>query len=151
MSPALAAAPVLSHKLLLQQPRTSVSSTITDGTVGYPSFGPTAQCAVQELKGLACRARVSLRLARLSCTASSAQRSRCLCSARAAAPVLLAHAEVTKIIICFPMAPKLRYPMVLVVQLVCDAALLLLTLDSGKLSSLQLSTYRRKVNFFQVR
>ncbi len=39
-------------------------------------------------------ARVSLRLARLPHTASSAQRSRRL--TRAAAPVLLAHAEVTK-------------------------------------------------------
>jgi hypothetical protein len=56
-------------------------------------------------------ARVSLRLARLPRTASSAQRSRRLRSTRAAAPVLLAHAEVTKIII-FSMSPKLRYPKV---------------------------------------
>ena len=41
-------------------------------------------------------ARVSLRLARLPRTASSAQRSRRLRSTRAAAPVLLAHADVTK-------------------------------------------------------
>ena len=42
-------------------------------------------------------ARVSFRLARLPCTASSAQRSRRLRSTRAAAPVLLAHADITKI------------------------------------------------------
>ncbi len=41
-------------------------------------------------------ARVSLQLARLSRTASSAQRSRRLCSTLAAAPGLLAHALVTK-------------------------------------------------------
>ena len=46
-------------------------------------------------------ARVSLRLARLPCTASSGQRSRCLCSTRLAAPSLLAHAEVTKNIMFF--------------------------------------------------
>jgi hypothetical protein len=40
--------------------------------------------------------RVSLRLARLPHTASSAQRSHCLRPTRAAAPVLLAHADVTK-------------------------------------------------------
>ena len=53
-----------------------------------------AQCVVHALKGLA----VSLRLARLppSRTASSAQRSRRLRSTRAAAPVLLTHADVTK-------------------------------------------------------
>jgi hypothetical protein len=55
-------------------------------------------------------ARVSLRLARLPCTASSAQRSRHLRSTCAAAPVLLAHAEVTKTIICFQIGQKLRYP-----------------------------------------
>ncbi len=55
-------------------------------------------------------ARVSLRLARPPRTASSAQRSHRLCSTRAAAPVLLAHAEVTKNIIRFSMGPKLRYP-----------------------------------------
>ena len=41
-------------------------------------------------------ARVSLRLARLPRTASSAQRSRRLRSTSAAAPVLLVHAEFTK-------------------------------------------------------
>ncbi len=46
-------------------------------------------------------ARVSLRQARLPRTASSAQRSRRLRSTHAAAPVLLAHAEVTKIILFF--------------------------------------------------
>ena len=44
--------------------------------------------------------------------ASSAQRSRRLRSTLAAAPVLLAHAEVTKIIIFSSMDPKLRYPAV---------------------------------------
>ncbi len=53
-------------------------------------------------------ARVSLRLARLPRTASSAQHSRRLRSTRAAAPILLAHAEVTKTIILFSMGPKLR-------------------------------------------
>jgi hypothetical protein len=59
--------------------------------------------------------RVSLRLARLPCSASSAQRSRRLRSTRAAAPVLLAHADVTKNIIFFQyfsMDEKLRYPAV---------------------------------------
>ena len=46
------------------------------------------------MPGLATR--VSLRLARLPRTASSAQRSRRLCSTRAAALVLVAHTEVTK-------------------------------------------------------
>ena len=55
-------------------------------------------------------ARVSLRLARLPRTASSAQRSRSLRSTRAAAPVLLAHANVTENINIFSMGPKLRYP-----------------------------------------
>jgi hypothetical protein len=64
--------------------------------MGYLSFGPMVQCVVHALKGLACHARVSLRLARLPRTASSAKRSRRLRSMRAAAPVLLAHAEVTK-------------------------------------------------------
>ena len=54
-------------------------------------------------------ARVSLRLARLPRTASSAQCSRRLRSTRAAAPVLLAHAVVTKNIIFFSMGPKFRY------------------------------------------
>ena len=57
-------------------------------------------------------ARVSLRLARLPRTASSAQRSRRLRSTRAAAPVLLAHANVTENINIFSMGPKLRYPTV---------------------------------------
>ncbi len=51
--------------------------------------------------------RVSLRLARLPRTASSALRS-----TRAAAPVLLAHADVTKNIILYSMGPKLRHPAV---------------------------------------
>ncbi len=63
-------------------------------TTGYLSFGPMAQCVVHALKGLAA-VRVSLRLARLPRTASSAQRSRRLRSTRAAASVLLAHAKVT--------------------------------------------------------
>ena len=54
--------------------------------------------------------RVFLRLARLPRPASSAQRSRRLRSTRAAAPVLLAHANVTKNIKYFSMGPKLRYP-----------------------------------------
>ena len=54
-----------------------------------------AQCVVHVLKGLACRAPVSP-AARLPRTASSAQRSRRLRSTRAAAPVLLTHALVTK-------------------------------------------------------
>ncbi len=54
-------------------------------------------------------ARVSLRLARLPRTASSAQRSRRLRSTRAAAPVLLTHADVTKNIKYFSMGPKLRH------------------------------------------
>jgi hypothetical protein len=52
---------------------------------------------------------VSLQLARLPCTAGSAQRSRHLRSTRAAAPVLLAHAEVTENIKYFYMGPKLRH------------------------------------------
>ena len=59
---------------------------------------------------------MSLLLARLPRTASSTQRSRHLCSTRAAAPVLLAHVEVTKIILKNSMGPKLRYPPVHVVQ-----------------------------------
>ena len=57
-------------------------------------------------------ARLSLRLARLPRTASSAQRSRRLRSTRAAAPVLLAHADVTENIKYFSMGPKLRHPTV---------------------------------------
>jgi hypothetical protein len=52
-------------------------------------------------------ARVSLRLARVPHTASSAQRSRRLRSTLAAAPGLLAHANVTKKY--FSMGPKLRH------------------------------------------
>ena len=58
-------------------------------------------------------ARVSLRLARLPRTASSAQRSRRLRSMCAAAQVLLAHADVTKNIKYLSMHPKLRHLMVL--------------------------------------
>ena len=50
-------------------------------TAGYPSFGPMAQCVVHALKGLACRA-----------------------------PVLLAHAEVTKNINCFQWVQNLGTP-----------------------------------------
>ena len=57
-------------------------------------------------------ARVSLQLARLPRTARCAQRSRRLRSTRAAAPVLLAHANVTESINIFLMGPNLRYPMV---------------------------------------
>ena len=56
--------------------------------------------------------RAPLRLARLPRTAGRAQRSRRFRSMRAAAPVLLVHAEATKNIIFFPMGPKRRYPMV---------------------------------------
>ncbi len=55
-------------------------------------------------------ARVSLRLARLPRLASSAQRSRHLHSTRAAAPVLLAHAEVTENIIMFQWVQTLGTP-----------------------------------------
>ncbi len=51
-------------------------------------------------------------LARLPRTTSSAQLSHRLRSTRAAVPVFLAHAEVTKNIIVFPMGPKLRHPAV---------------------------------------
>ena len=66
----------------LRDPR--VPTTLT---TGYLSFHLMAQCAVHALKGLAYRARVTL---------ASSPASHCKqCSARAAAPVLLAHAEVT--------------------------------------------------------
>jgi hypothetical protein len=52
----------------------------------------------------------ALRLARLPRTASSAQRSRHLRSTHAAAPVFLAHTDVTKNIKYFSMGPKLRHP-----------------------------------------
>ena len=64
-------------------------------TARCPSFGPMTQFAVHVLKAWLAT-RVSLRLARLPRTASSAQRSCRLRSTRAAAPGLLAHAEVTK-------------------------------------------------------
>ena len=59
------------------------------GTAGYLSFHPRAQYVVHALKGLACRA-----------------------------PGLLAHAEVTKNIIFFSMGPKLKYPTVVLPELV---------------------------------
>ena len=59
-------------------------------------------------------ARLSLRLARLPRTASRDQRPLRLRSTRAAAPVLLAHTEVTKNRLFFDMGPKLRYPVVCV-------------------------------------
>ncbi len=46
----------------------------------------------------------------LAARVTLAQSSRRLVFTRAAAPGLLAHAEGTQIIICFPMGPKLRYP-----------------------------------------
>ena len=67
-----------------------------------------AQCVVHALKGLACRARVAL----ASSPASHCKRSRRLRSTRAAAPVLLAHANVTENINILSMGPKLRYPTV---------------------------------------
>ena len=69
------------------------------------SFHPMAQCVVHALKGLACRARVtlSLRQARLPRTVNSAQCSRRLRST---------HAEVTKNITLFSLGPKLRHPAV---------------------------------------
>ena len=73
------------------------------------SFGPMTQCVVHALKGLACRARVTP----ASSHASHCKQGSALTSTRAAAPVLLAHAEVTKNIILFSMGPKLRYPAVL--------------------------------------
>jgi hypothetical protein len=56
---------------------------------GVAKFSPMAQRVVHALSKVWLAARVSLRLARLP-------RSRCLRSTRAAAPVLLAHDEVTK-------------------------------------------------------
>ncbi len=80
---------------------------------GCLSFHPMAQCVVHAPKAWLA-ARVSLRLARLPRTASSAQRSRRLRSTRAAAPGLLAHANVTEIIKHFSMGPKLRHTAVVV-------------------------------------
>ncbi len=82
------------------------------GTAGCLSFHRMAQCVVHALKSLACRAPV---------TPASSPASHCkqrsaltpLRSTRAAAPVLLAHAEVTENIKYFSMGPKLRYPTVL--------------------------------------
>jgi hypothetical protein len=62
-------------------------------------------------------ARVSLRLARLPRTASSAQCSRRLRSTRTAVPVLLAHAEVTKNIKYFSMGPNINYVCTCCVQI----------------------------------
>jgi hypothetical protein len=60
-------------------------------------------------------------------TASSAQSSRRLRSVRAAAPVLLAHAVVTKTII-FSMGPKLRHPTVVPRARHCQSVLRVHTL-----------------------
>ena len=60
-----------------------------------PMFSPYGSVLCMRSKAWLA-ARVSLRLARLPRTASSAQRSRRLRSTHAAAPVLLAHADVTK-------------------------------------------------------
>jgi hypothetical protein len=86
------------------------------GTAGCLRFHPMAHLwlSVLCMRSKAwLAARVSLRLACLPRTASSAQRSCRLCSPRVAAPVLLAHAEVTKNIKYFSMGPKLRHPAVL--------------------------------------
>ena len=96
------------HARLMSSTSPCVCQFSCRGTTGYLSFHPMAQCVVHVLKGLARRARVSLRLARLPSTASSAQRSHCLRSACAAASVLLAQADVTKNIISFPVGPELR-------------------------------------------
>ena len=78
-------------------------------TAGCLSFHPMAQCVVHALKAWLA-ARVSLRLARLPRTASSALRSRRLRSTCAAAPVLLAHAEVTKNILFVQWVQNLGTP-----------------------------------------
>ena len=65
-----------------------------------PTFSPYGSVLCMRSKAWLA-SRVSLRLARLPRTASSAQRSRRLRSRRRTAPVLLAHAEVTKNIIFF--------------------------------------------------
>ena len=78
-------------------------------TAGYLSFQPFAQSVVLVLKGHLAR---HTRVTRLARAASIAQRSRRLRSTLAAAPVLLAHAEVTKNINIFSMGPKLRCPAV---------------------------------------
>jgi hypothetical protein len=70
-----------------------------------------AQCVVHALKAWRSRARVTPASSPASQarTASSAQRSRRLRSTHTAAPVLLAHADVTKNIKYFSMGPKLRH------------------------------------------
>jgi hypothetical protein len=59
----------------------------------YLSFHRMAQCAVHVLNGLACHARI-----RLACllTLQAVLSAHVAFAPRAAAPVLLAHAEVTK-------------------------------------------------------
>ncbi len=77
-----------------------IESTRILCTVRFLSFGHMAQCAVHALKSLACCARVTLASSPAShCKQCSCSRS--LRSTRAAAPVLLAHAEVTKMIYVF--------------------------------------------------
>ena len=77
-----------------------LGARLTTGTAGCLSFGPMAQCIVHALKGLACRARVTPASSPAShCKQYSALTSPSL--HRAAAPVLLAHAEVTENIIFF--------------------------------------------------
>ena len=61
-----------------------------------PTFSPYGSVCCARAQRTGAAARLSLRLARLPPTASSAQRSRRIRSTRAAAPVLLAHAEVTE-------------------------------------------------------
>jgi 5'-3' exonuclease len=65
---------------LLFSTRTGIQVSNTAGCLSFGPMaqcvGPMAQCVVHALKGLACRARVSLQLARRPRTASSAQRSR---------------------------------------------------------------------------
>ena len=75
-------------------------SQVCTCTIGYLSFGTMAQCVVHALKGLVCRARVTP----ASSPASHSKQCSVLTllrSTRAAAPVLLAHAEVTKNIVFF--------------------------------------------------
>ena len=76
-----------------------VRTCVIGDTAGYLSPGPMAQCALCMHSKVWLAARVSPRLAYLPRTAGSAKRLRRLRSTRAAAPVLLAHAEVTKNII----------------------------------------------------
>ena len=70
------------------------SVILVTSTAGYLSFHHMAVFFMRSMTWLATH--VSLRLARLPRTASSAQCSRRLLSMRAAAPVLHAHAEVAK-------------------------------------------------------